>query len=150
MRWLAVNVLPGVYETMWDDEECEWPESSTQCFLYQAVEDFILEKWLDFILQFNYSHLSLHYDGLRVDNDVFLSEWKSSLGGKPDIRLSSKICLLHSLASKNVVSQFSLKTCATSQLSIKKCVFHSSAPKKLISLFRLKPLLSYSLASNNL
>ena len=32
------------------------------------MESYILEKWLEFVLRYEHQHLSLHYDGIRIDN----------------------------------------------------------------------------------
>jgi len=65
LRWLACTLLPDVHERC-RSENRRFPESSTLFFLWTAVEDAILHAWIEFVLQHRVSHLSLHYDGLRI------------------------------------------------------------------------------------
>ena len=47
------------------------------------MEDYILEKWLDYCLQFPHTHLSLHDDGLRVDTKLAQQAAASTGDGEP-------------------------------------------------------------------
>ena len=68
LRWIAVSAIPDVFDQLQKDETCNWPMGSTFAYFYQGVESYILEKWLEFVLRYEHQHLSLHYDGIRIDN----------------------------------------------------------------------------------
>jgi hypothetical protein len=70
MRWLACSVLPGVYKEAADDPTRRFPEATTFYRLWTAVEDAILTEWCSFAMRSSPSHLSLHYDGIRVHKDL--------------------------------------------------------------------------------
>ena len=36
--------------------------------MWTAVEDNILEAWVSYLRRQDYQHISLHYDGVRIDN----------------------------------------------------------------------------------
>ena len=44
-----------------------WPEQSTVYYLWTAAEDIVMTAWLNFALLHQPRHLSLHYDGMRVE-----------------------------------------------------------------------------------
>ena len=67
LRWLSCSLLPDVYQEV---SGKRWPEASTFAFLYQKCEDFILRPWVDFVLRSEAQHLSLHFDGVRVDRQL--------------------------------------------------------------------------------
>ena len=66
MRWLACSVLPHVYQERMENVDCNWPQASTLYYMWTALEDYILGKIVDFITASPVQHLSLHYDGVRV------------------------------------------------------------------------------------
>ena len=45
----------------------KWAEASIAAMFYQALEDHILQAMMDYIQQKPAQHVSLHYDGVRVD-----------------------------------------------------------------------------------
>ena len=47
-------------------DSARWPEQSAVHYLWTAAEDYVLSAWIDFALRHGPSHLSLHYDGIRV------------------------------------------------------------------------------------
>ena len=49
-------------------EEKRWPEATSLAHLLGAAEDFILEAWSEFVLKKEPAHLSLEFDGIRVDS----------------------------------------------------------------------------------
>ena len=69
LRWLACTLLPEVHDKCKQDGR-RYPESSTLFFLWTAAEDVILHAWFDFILQHRVSHLSLHFDGVRISKPL--------------------------------------------------------------------------------
>eukprot|EP00959_Pyramimonas_sp_CCMP1952_P220031 4600298-Pyramimonas_sp.AAC.1 len=64
LRWLAVSLLPKVHLAM-QQHEGKWAESSTFSYLWQGVENYILQHVLNFICEERVKHLSLHFDGVR-------------------------------------------------------------------------------------
>ena len=66
MRWLACSVLPNVYQERMENGDCSWPQASTLYYLWTSLEDYILGKIVDFLTESPVQHLSLHYDGVRV------------------------------------------------------------------------------------
>ena len=45
-----------------------FPEATTFHYMWTAVEDNILEAWVSYLRRQDYQHISLHYDGVRIDN----------------------------------------------------------------------------------
>jgi hypothetical protein len=43
-----------------------FPEATTFHYLYTILEDRVLEAWLDHIKQYDFEHVSLHFDGVRI------------------------------------------------------------------------------------
>ena len=66
LRWLACSALPNTYAA-YCEEKRKWPEASTFAAFWQRVEDLILSCWRNWILALPTAHISLHFDGLRVD-----------------------------------------------------------------------------------
>ena len=66
LRWAACSVLPDVY-TSYSSREDKRAESSTFAIFWQRAENMIICSWYSWILQHRPSHLSLHFDGIRVD-----------------------------------------------------------------------------------
>ena len=52
---------------MHTDSLTRWPEQSAVYYLWAAAEDIVMTAWLHFALQHQPRHLSLHYDGMRVE-----------------------------------------------------------------------------------
>jgi len=69
LRWLACSLLPSVYESCKLNPQKTFPEASTFTYMWTAVEDTILASCVQFLLQHPVKHLSLHYDGVRVQGD---------------------------------------------------------------------------------
>ena len=70
LRWWACSVASDIFDAIRQETESnskKWPESSTMAYLWQGVEDHILRAMLDYVCQEPVSHVSLHYDGVRVD-----------------------------------------------------------------------------------
>lgn len=70
LRWMACSVAPGVYSLCQADAERTFPEASTFTFVWNAVEDAVLSSWLAFLKSRDLSHISLHYDGVRVAGNL--------------------------------------------------------------------------------
>lgn len=69
LRWLAVGALPELYDRLSADAKRHWPEATVFHHFWTVAEDSCLEAWARFCLvrQPAPRHLSLHFDGLRID-----------------------------------------------------------------------------------
>ena len=52
------------------DRERDRPDASCLFFLWSAVEDLVLEAWLDVVVKSNPAHISLHLDGVRISENA--------------------------------------------------------------------------------
>lgn len=68
-RWVACTNLPDVYADARKSETRRFPESTTLHYFWTPVEDHILRSWCRFVKEKPTAHLSLHFDGIRVDKD---------------------------------------------------------------------------------
>ena len=66
MRWFACSLLPEVLQERVANVDCEWPQASCLYFMWTALEDYILSSIINFLTAKPTKHLSLHYDGVRV------------------------------------------------------------------------------------
>ena len=69
LRWMACNLLYADYMSLKDVKAKKFPSSTIFSLMWQAVEDRILQCWSEFVLRTTTptpSHLSLHFDGLRI------------------------------------------------------------------------------------
>ncbi|CAK0905471.1 unnamed protein product [Prorocentrum cordatum] len=74
LRWLAVGLYPEQFKLL-ESAQDKWSEASLASYMWQGVEDYCLEQWVDFVMEEKVSHVSLHFDGLRVDKGrVLLSQ----------------------------------------------------------------------------
>ena len=48
----------------------DFPDASTFTYMWTAVEDYLLEACIGYMAKLRPSHLSLHFDGLRVSKSV--------------------------------------------------------------------------------
>ena len=71
LRWLSTTMMPAEYDATREELKPgggkKWAEASIAAMFYQALEDHILQAMLDYIQQKPAQHVSLHYDGVRVD-----------------------------------------------------------------------------------
>ncbi|CAE7414269.1 unnamed protein product [Symbiodinium microadriaticum] len=67
-RWLAASLLPEVFQHA--SANRPHPDSSCLFYLWSAVEDMLLDPWLEHLLTLQPSHTSLHFDGVRVSRSV--------------------------------------------------------------------------------
>ena len=85
LRWLACSVLRDDYLELELRGDKPYPGATAFFYMWAAVEDYILEKWCAFIKSHSPKHLSLHFDGVRVnkdivsDMDVFISDCQSNI-----------------------------------------------------------------------
>jgi hypothetical protein len=70
LRWFACSALPVDYKSLEGNKVKTFPSSTIFHLLWTAVEDYLLEKWCDCLeaMQPKPRHLSLHFDGVRVDS----------------------------------------------------------------------------------
>lgn len=66
IKWLAVGNFPDVYDHCEADKTKLSPDNSTIAYLYQAVEDLVLTSWTNYLASLDLLHLSLHFDGCRI------------------------------------------------------------------------------------
>lgn len=66
LRWLAIDCLPREFEHLTEQKD-KWAESAILAVFWQRAEDFILQAWGEWIVQQPIAHLSLHFDGVRID-----------------------------------------------------------------------------------
>ena len=68
-RWLAVEVMPSqVFEHL-KSIEGVWPTAPLASHLWMAVEDHIGRTWISLFKDYNPTHLSFHFDGIRMHSD---------------------------------------------------------------------------------
>ena len=70
LRWVACSVSRDVFDglnAMTETSETRWPEASTLAHMWQGVEDHVLHAMLGVVMTRPVEHVSLHFDGLRVD-----------------------------------------------------------------------------------
>ena len=65
-RWLAISIMEKEFVTLLQEPEI-WAEASVASHLWMGVEDFVIWQWTQLITQHRFEHLSLHFDGIRVD-----------------------------------------------------------------------------------
>ena len=68
-RWLAASSLPELHRHF-VDEARDNPEASTLFYMWTVAEDAVLDAWLEHVQAFHPSHLSLHFDGIRVSSNA--------------------------------------------------------------------------------
>ena len=74
LRWAAISLLPDAFAKFERPEsDKKHPDSSVLSHLYYIAEDFILSSWSEFLLGLKPSHISLHYDGVRVSKPSDMS-----------------------------------------------------------------------------
>ena len=69
-RWLACSLLQDDYKELLRKGEKPFPSATMFYYMWTAVEDFVLEHWCRFLLRLKPTHLSLHFDGVRVNTNT--------------------------------------------------------------------------------
>lgn len=69
LRWLACSLMPKEFEAIMEDKQKDkgWAEATMSATLYFAIEDHILSSLVKVVQAKETTHLSLHFDGVRVD-----------------------------------------------------------------------------------
>ena len=73
LRWMACNLLYSDYMNLKEYPKRQFPTATIFNIMWSALEDHILSVWSEHLIQKlpNISHLSLHFDGLRISQDSF-------------------------------------------------------------------------------
>ena len=66
LRWVAASCLPDEFTLITQNKD-KWALASTFAVWWQRAEDLVLRAWVLFIQEQPTTHLSLHFDGVRVD-----------------------------------------------------------------------------------
>ena len=67
LRWLACSCLPDVHSHLIGDKTHDWPENSCFHYLWSTVENWILMSWQAWAMTKPVKHISLHFDGIMLD-----------------------------------------------------------------------------------
>eukprot|EP00438_Fugacium_kawagutii_P034932 Skav206393 [mRNA] locus=scaffold834:643982:646531:- [translate_table: standard] len=67
LRWLACSVLAADYDELEKRGDKPFPGATTFFHMWTAAEDFVLEAWCEFLLLKRPTHLSLHFEGVRIN-----------------------------------------------------------------------------------
>ncbi|CAE7506749.1 unnamed protein product [Symbiodinium sp. CCMP2592] len=80
-RWVAATVLK---DTAWPSlvQMKERPDVSVLTYFWNIAEDLVLDSWLGKVQPLQSKHMSLHFDGIRVDRDI----------AQPDVKAFCKSC----------------------------------------------------------
>ena len=70
LRWLACTLLQADYGDLEKRSDKPFPGATTFFYLWAAVEDYVLASWCEKIQMLRPKHLSLHFDGVRVNADI--------------------------------------------------------------------------------
>lgn len=70
LRWFACSLLAEDYKDLLTRDDKAFPSATAFHYMWTAVEDFVLEQWLEFVKQQRPTHVSLHFDGVRVNRDI--------------------------------------------------------------------------------
>jgi len=67
VRWLSMSLLEDEFHRFRSPAvNKKNPDMSILAHLYQAAEDYILSEWVVFLQTLKPTHVSLHFDGVRV------------------------------------------------------------------------------------
>ena len=108
-RWTAASLFPEAYTQILEYKER--PDVSILTYFWNVAEDIVLDSWLRKLQPLNPKHLSLHFDGVRVDAGIagnnlqaFCNECGSHIERETDfkvfIRPKSHLCFLKMLHAK--------------------------------------------------
>ena len=75
LRWIACSMLPEAHEKALIDPTVDWPEAHVFHLFWTCIEDAILNTMCNKVMEIpGLKHLSLHFDGMRVDKEAFDSQ----------------------------------------------------------------------------
>ena len=103
-RWFACSLLPDDYKELEDREDKDFPSATVFHYMWTAVEDYILEHWCNFLQRHAPTHLSLHFDGVRVNSD--LHEDMCALMNACEKHILESTGFAVKLVEKNIISSW--------------------------------------------
>ena len=92
LRWAACSCLPSEYQMVCGTDQDvgsthmpwippkKWPEATIMSLWWMRVENMVLTQWVTYVLETVSlpTHLSLHFDGLRLDRTSVRYYWKKA------------------------------------------------------------------------
>ena len=75
MRWLACSTFPDEFGRLSKEPEKRNPDATVFFYFWTTVEDWIVESWTSKLRSVSPEHLSLHFDGVRLNSN--LRAWAS-------------------------------------------------------------------------
>eukprot|EP00438_Fugacium_kawagutii_P027022 Skav232520 [mRNA] locus=scaffold1096:926666:934699:- [translate_table: standard] len=70
LRWLACSLLKDDYAELEKSSDKPFPGATAFFYMWAAIEDYVLEHWCAILIAKKPSHLSLHFDGVRVNRSI--------------------------------------------------------------------------------
>ena len=89
VRWVACSCMPDELQALIRDPKVDWPASSCAAHFWQGAEAAIMRRFLDFARQKPLRHLSLQFDGVRIDQARLFSENDDSSQGSCEAFLAA-------------------------------------------------------------
>ena len=81
-RWVAATLLKDTAWPSWVQLK-EKPDVSVLTYFWNIVEDLVVESWIQQLMPLGSRHMSLHFDGIRVDHDVVQPDVQAFAGVAP-------------------------------------------------------------------
>lgn len=72
MRWLASSIFSEEFDSLSKDTDKRHPDATIFFYMWTTVEDWIVASWVSRLQTFSPEHLSLHFDGVRLDSDSMM------------------------------------------------------------------------------
>ena len=84
VRWVACSCMPQELKVLTSDQKVDWPAASCAAHFWQGAEAALMRRFLDFARQKPLNHLSLQFDGARIDKSRVLAENDETTEGSYD------------------------------------------------------------------
>ncbi|CAE8584402.1 unnamed protein product [Polarella glacialis] len=104
LRWLACSIMPDAYEFYCNQPDKKFPECTVLQHLCTIVEDHIMEALTDFIRFHPVQHLSLHFDGIRLNVD-----YRLNVDEPQDVDILMRLAENHIAEATGFLVQFKVK-----------------------------------------
>ncbi|CAE8607642.1 unnamed protein product [Polarella glacialis] len=104
LRWLACSIMPDAYEFYCNQPDKKFPECTVLQHLCTIVEDHIMEALTDFIRYHPVQHLSLHFDGIRLNVD-----YRLNVDEPQDVEILMRLAENHIAEATGFLVQFKVK-----------------------------------------
>ncbi|CAE8656395.1 unnamed protein product [Polarella glacialis] len=104
LRWLACSIMPDAYEFYCNQPDKKFPECTVLQHLCTIVEDHIMEALTDFIRHHPVQHLSLHFDGIRLNVD-----YRLNVDEPQDVEILMRLAETHIAEAAGFLVQFKVK-----------------------------------------